>query len=126
MVWTSTSAIAQNDTPIYNVVEVMPRFPGGEVALVKYIEENINYSPQMLQQDVDGHVIVRFVVDTIGAVTKVEILQSIDSVFDAEAVRVVKSLPRFTPGRHRGRRVAVWYTLPIAFRTPLARSSQTE
>ncbi|GHT13165.1 cell envelope biogenesis protein TonB [Bacteroidia bacterium] len=101
---------------VFVAVEQMPVFPGGEQALRRYIAENVRYPALMQENNVQGRVIVRFVVTPQGKVDKVEVLQGLDKSGDAEAIRVVKSLPKFTPGRHNGRAVSVWYTVPIIFK----------
>ena len=100
---------------IYKSVEQMPMFPGGEVGLLRYLQENIQYPPEAAKNNVQGRVILQFVVDKTGQVGEVKILRSVSEEIDAEAVRVVKSLPKFEPGRQDGKPVAVWYTLPVSF-----------
>jgi protein TonB len=112
---TEHKVIVAEEAPLV-VVEQMPSFPGGELALRKYIAEHTRYPALMAENNVQGKVIVRFVVTSKGKVDKVEVLQStVDKVGDDEALRVVKSLPDFIPGRHNGRAVPVWYTVPIIF-----------
>ena len=89
----------------------MPQFPGGDAALVKYISNHINHP----DCNVQGRVILQFVVETDGSVGEVKVVRSIAPDLDSEAVRVVKSLPKFTPGRQNGQPVRVWYTLPVGF-----------
>ena len=100
---------------IYKSVEQMPMFPGGEVGLLRYLQENIQYPPEAAKNNVQGRVILQFVVDKTGQVGEVKILRSVSEEIDAEAVRVVKSLPKFEPGRQDGEAVSVWYTLPVSF-----------
>ena len=104
----------QSET-IYKSVEQMPMFPGGEAGLLRYLQENIQYPPEAAKNNVQGRVILQFVVDKTGQVGEVKILRSVSEELDAEAVRVVKSLPKFEPGRQDGKPVAVWYTLPVSF-----------
>ena len=104
----------QSET-IYKSVEQMPMFPGGEVELIKYLSQNIQYPPEAAKNNVQGRVILQFVVDKTGHVGEVKILRSVSEELDAEAVRVVKTLPKFEPGRQDGKPVAVWYTLPVSF-----------
>ena len=105
-----------NANSIYRSVEQMPRFPGGEAALMKYIESHIQYPPEAIKNQVQGHVIVQFVVKKDGSVGEVKVVRSLDKVLDREAIRVIKSLPKFTPGRQNGKAVNVWYTLPVPFK----------
>ena len=93
----------------------MPSFPGGESALMRYIAEHLRYPSAAQDQGIQGVVMLRFVVEGTGQVGDVQILKSLDPSCDREAIRVVKSLPRFVPGRQQGRPVNVWFQLPIRF-----------
>ena len=101
---------------VYTVIEQMPQFPGGESELLGYIGKNIHYPVIAQENGIQGKVIVRFVVTKTGAVDKVEVLRQLDPACDKEAIRVVKSLPKFIPGKQNGVNVSVWYTLPITFK----------
>ena len=101
------------NTESFNV-EQMPLFPGGEAALMKYIKENLKY-PQG-QEGVEGDVMVQFVVKKNGKVGKVKVVYSLGKDFDREAIRVIKSLPKFIPGRQNGKAVNVWCTRPVSFK----------
>ena len=103
---------------IYSCVEQMPQFPGGEAALMKYFRSHINYPPMAAENEIQGRVVVRFIVSETGKVSDVTVIQSMDRYLDREVVRVCKSLPKFTPGRHNGQAVSVWYTLPVTFKMP--------
>ena len=94
----------------------MPTFPGGEAALMKYLREHINYPTVAMENNVQGKVIVQFVVTKTGKVGEVKVARSVDRDLDKEAVRVCKSLPDFIPGRMNGQAVNVWYTLPVQFK----------
>lgn len=111
------SALAQNfgtsSDKVFTAVEQMPQFPGGDSKLMKYISENIKY-PET-DECVDGQVIVQFVVTKTGEFGDVKVVRHLHPMFDEEAVRVVKSLPKFIPGRMNGVPVNVWYTLPVRF-----------
>ena len=97
-------------------VEQKPQFPGGDAALMKYLLSHINYPPMAAEYDIEGRVIVQFLVDkTTGKVGEVKVVRSVDKYLDKEAIRVVKALPIFTPGRHKGKPVDVWYVLPVTF-----------
>ncbi len=100
---------------VYTVVETPPTFPGGEAALLKYISDHLKYPQVALEQDIQGVVHLRFVVLPNGSVGDVFVVKGIDASCDREAVRVVKSLPRFIPGKQQGKPVSVWYTVPIRF-----------
>ncbi len=97
------------------VVEEMPMFPGGEVALLTYIGEHTQYPEVAKENNIQGKVIVRFCVTSKGGVDKVAILKGVDPELDAEAIRVVKTLPAFKPGKQGGKPVPVWYMVPINF-----------
>jgi TonB family protein len=101
---------------VYNSVEQMPEFPGGQEGLMRYLQQNVQYPPTAVQNNVQGRVIVQFIIDETGQVGDVEVVRSVSEEVDAEAVRVIKSMPKFEPGRQNGEPVAVWYTLPIAFK----------
>lgn len=101
---------------VYNSVEQMPEFPGGVAGLMRYLSENIKYPPEAAKNDIEGRVIVQFIIDETGQVGEVKVVRSVSDELDAEAVRVVKTLPKFEPGRQDGEAVSVWYTLPIVFK----------
>jgi protein TonB len=101
---------------VFRSVEQMPQFPGGEAALMKFLQSHINYPPMAAENNVQGKVILQFVVEKDGRVGEVKIARSVDKDLDKEAIRVVKSLPKFTPGRQNGYPVRVWYTLPVNFK----------
>ena len=101
---------------IFRSVEQMPQFPGGEDALRKYLASHVNYPPMAAENNVQGKVVVQFVVEKDGKVGEVKVVRSVDKDLDREAVRVCKSLPKFTPGRQNGQPVRVWYTLPVQFK----------
>ena len=103
---------------VFLAVDQMPQFPGGEAALMKYLQSHIIYPPMAAQNKVHGRVVVQFVVDKTGRVGEVKVVRSVDEDLDKEAVRVCKSLPNFIPGRQNGTAVSVWYTLPIRFILP--------
>ena len=101
---------------VYNSVEQMPEFPGGAAALMRYLQENIKYPPEAAKNNIEGRVIVQFVIDETGQVGEVKVVRPVSEELDAEAVRVVKALPKFEPGRQDGEAVSVWYTLPVMFK----------
>lgn len=101
---------------VYEAVDVAPAFPGGEAALIRYLSANIQYPPEAAMNNVQGRVIVQFIVGKTGAVSDVRVVRSLDPYLDREAVRVCKSLPDFTPGLVNGQPVKVFYTLPISFK----------
>ena len=101
---------------VFQAVEQMPTFPGGEAALMKFLREHIVYPTVAAENNIQGKVIVQFVVTKTGKVGEVKVVRSVDRDLDKEAVRVCKTLPNFTPGRMNGQAVNVWYTLPVQFK----------
>lgn len=101
---------------VFDVVEQPPVFPGGEAALLKYIKEHLVYPQIAAENNIQGRVVVQFVVTKTGQVGEVKVVRPRDPDLDKEAVRVVKSLPKFNPGKQNGNAVNVWYTLPITFK----------
>lgn len=99
----------------FTVVEVMPIFPGGQTALVQYIASHLKYPPVAQENGVQGRVFVSFVVGEDGYVEDVQVIKGVDPSLDKEAVRVVKSLPRWTPGNQQGKPVRVRYSVPVTF-----------
>lgn len=97
------------------VVEEMPMFPGGDAELLKYISEHTQYPEVAKENNIQGRVIVRFCVTSKGSVNQVSVLKGVDPELDAEAVRVVNTLPPFKPGKQGGKPVPVWYMVPITF-----------
>ena len=103
---------------VCTIPEQMPVFPGGEHALLAYVAQHLKYPAQAIRDSVQGVVQLRFVVLENGRIGDVQIIKSLEPHCDAEAKRVVKSLPRFIPGKQGGKAVRVWYTLPIRFMIP--------
>ena len=111
-----TDESAPQSKKVYRSVDQMPQFPGGEAGLMRYLQSNINYPANAAMNNIGGRVILQFVVEKDGHIGEVKVVRSIDPEIDAEAVRVVKSLPDFIPGRLDGEPVAVWYTIPVSFK----------
>ena len=103
------------DTAVFdlNSVEVRPEFPGGEVAMFTYISKHFKYPAMAVDEGISGRIYLEFVIRASGQVTDVVAKRGLNAVLDAEAVRVIRSMPWWIPGRHKGRAVAVRYTLPI-------------
>ncbi|NDV95506.1 energy transducer TonB [Dysgonomonas sp. 521] len=97
-------------------VEQMPTFPGGEAEMQRYIASNLKYPVVAQESGIQGRVTVRFVVSKTGAIEDVNVIRGIDPSCDKEAVRVVKSMPKWIPGKQNGLNVPVYFTLPIVFR----------
>ena len=101
---------------VFRHVEQMPEFPGGQAALMKYINDNIRYPVMAIENGVQGRVTVQFVVTKDGSVGNVTVVRGVDRNLDEEAIRVCKTLPKFIPGKQNGQPVNVWFTLPVTFR----------
>lgn len=104
-----------DEDQVFYVVEEMPQFPGGDIALQKYITNAIKYPVIAQENGIQGKVYVSFVVNTDGSVTDAKIARSVDPSLDQEALRVINSLPKWKPGKQRGKPVRVSYTVPINF-----------
>lgn len=101
---------------VFEVVEQMPSFPGGNEALMKFLSENVKYPVVAQENGVQGRVVVSFVVERDGSITDVKVVRSVDPSLDKEAARVVKSMPRWIPGKQNGATVRVKYNVPVSFR----------
>lgn len=100
---------------VYDVTETMPQFPGGQGVMMKYLAANIKYPASAVKAKKQGRVIVAFVIQKDGSVTNVRIVKSVDPELDAEALRIVKAMPNWTPGTQDGKPVNVNYTIPVVF-----------
>ena len=103
-------------TKVFDVVEEMPSFPGGNAALMSYLNSNTKYPVVAQENGVQGRVIVSFVVERDGSISDVKVARSVDPSLDREAQRVVKSMPKWKPGKQNGSAVRVKYTVPVVFR----------
>ena len=101
---------------VFDVVEEMPHFPGGPAALQAFLSSNTKYPVVAQENGVQGRVIVTFVVERDGSITDVKVVRSVDPSLDREATRVVRSMPRWSPGKQNGSAVRVKYTVPVVFR----------
>ncbi len=110
-----TANITEDDV-IFQVVEKMPEFPEGQTGLMKFLSQNVKYPVKAQEAGVQGRVILQFVVNQDGSVSDVEVVRGVDSNLDAEAIRVVKAMPKWIPGTQKGKAVRVKYTLPINFK----------
>ena len=106
----------EEETKVFDVVEQMPQFPGGQQALFEYLSKNIKYPVIAEENGVQGRVIVTFVVERDGSITDVKVVKSVDPSLDKEAQRVVKAMPHWIPGKQNGSAVRVKYTVPVTFR----------
>ena len=107
--------VPDNDPKVFQFVEEMPVYPGGEFALKKYLRKNLHYPKKEKKQKIEGKVIVRFVINEDGSITNETVVKSVSEGLDAEAVRLIKSLHNFAPGRQQGKAVKVYYVIPVVF-----------
>ena len=109
--------VEEVEEEIFVVVESMPEFPGGQQEMMKYIAENIKYPVIAQENGIQGRVICQFVIEKNGSVTDIQVVRSSgDASLDKEAERVIKTMPKWKPGKQRGKPVRVKYTIPVAFR----------
>ena len=110
------TVVSQKNEKVYEMVEQMPEYPGGMPALIEFLKSNMKYPKDAETQKVEGKVLVLFVVETDGSISDVKVAKKVFPSLDAEAVRVVQAMPKWAPGKIKGRSVKVRYTLPIMFR----------
>jgi protein TonB len=110
------TVVAQKNQQIFDVVEQMPEYPGGMPALFDYLTQNVKYPSDAEKQKIEGIVIATFVVETDGSISNVEIVKPVFPSLDSEAIRVIKGMANWTPGKQNGEVVRVKYTLPISYR----------
>lgn len=106
----------EEENKVFDVVEEQPSFPGGQGALMQWLRDNIKYPVVAAENGIEGRVIVQFVVSKTGSISGVTVARGVDPSLDKEAVRVVSSMPNWTPGRQNGTTVNVRYTLPVTFK----------
>lgn len=106
----------EKDENIYDTVEQMPEFPGGLSACMSYIARNVKYPTIALENGIQGRVVVQFCVEKDGSISNTVVTKSVNPYLDKEALRVVSSMPKWTPGKQKGKPVRVKYTLPVHFR----------
>ena len=109
------TVVAQKNQKVFDVVEQMPEFPGGIKALLDYLCQNVKYPADAENQKVEGRVIATFIVETDGTINNVEVVKPVFPSLDAEAIRVLSGMPKWTPGKQSGKEVRVKYTVPINF-----------
>lgn len=110
------NAQSESSTKVYDDVDEMPSFPGGNYGLMTFLAQNMLYPVTAQENGVQGRVIISFVVETDGSITDVKVARSVDPSLDREAMRVVKAMPKWTPGKKDGEPVRVKYTTPVVFR----------
>jgi len=111
----NTQENSDSEDQVFEVVETDPQFPGGEKALLQYLNNNIEYPRLARQEAIEGRVILQFVVGADGNISNIEVVKGLGRGLDEEAIRLVKNMPNWEPGRQRGRPVRVKYTLPVTF-----------
>jgi len=111
----SKPTIGQKEGDAYLTVDEMPQFPGGDPALLKYIADNTRYPKEAKDQNIQGKVITKFKVNADGTVSDASVLKGVNTFLDTEALKVVSTIPKFTPGKLNGEAVAVWFMVPITF-----------
>ena len=117
-----TASVAVKDTltpdePVFEVVEQMPEFPdGGMAGLMEYFKKNLRYPEEAKKAGTQGRVVVQFLINKNGAISDASVLRSVDRLLDAEAVRLVRSMPKWKPGMQKGKAVTVKYTVPVLFK----------
>jgi TonB family protein len=111
----STTASETSETPL-EVAEIMPEFPGGTEALLSFIKDNVEYPQKAIDEQTEGRVIIRFVVNSNGEISDPTILKGINKNLDQAAIDVINKLPRWKPGQQDGQPVSVRFTLPIVFK----------
>ena len=109
------TVVAQKNQKVFDVVEQMPEYPGGIQALFEYLSQNVKYPADAENQKVEGRVIATFIVETDGTINNVEVVKPVFPSLDAEAIRVLQGMPKWTPGKQSGKEVRVKYTVPINF-----------
>ena len=106
----------EEETKVFDVVEQMPSFPGGDAELMKFLSSHIKYPVVAEENGIQGRVIATFVVERDGSISDVKVVKSVDPSLDKEAIRVLKSMPKWIPGKQNGSAVRVKYTVPVTFK----------
>ena len=106
----------EEEEQIFQVVENQPEFPGGMAELMKFLQKNIKYPSICQEQGIQGRVIVQFVVNTDGSIVDAQVIKPVNPYLDKEALRVISTMPKWIPGKQRGKAVRVRFTVPVTFR----------
>ena len=116
----NTTAMAQNkkasNGKVFEKAEIMPEFPGGEQAMINFVATKVTYPKEAMEKEISGRVLVGFIVEKDGSITETEVVKGIGGGCDEEAVRVVKAMPKWKPGKQKGKPVRVHFMLPIIFK----------
>ena len=119
--------VTRSDNEVFGSIGHMPSFPGGDGALMRFLSEHVVYPEEAAKNKIEGKVIVQFIIEKDGSVGEVKVARGVDKELDAEAVRVCKLLPKFSPGRNAdGEPIKIWYTLPITFKIQESAPEVTE
>lgn len=110
--------LIRSEDESFQTVETMPEFPGGTDSLMRYIYTHLHYPPSALEKGIQGRVIISFMVNTDGSISDIEVVKGVEAALDAEAVRIIRSMPKWIPGKQNGKPVAMKHALPITFRLP--------
>lgn len=110
------TVVSQTNQKVFDTVEQMPEYPGSMQAMIEFLQANMKYPEDAAKQKVEGRVMVQFVVETDGSISDVHVAKQVFPSLDAEAIRVVQAMPKWTPGKEKGKVVRVKYNLPIVFR----------
>lgn len=112
----ASQPLPPDEDKVYEVADVMPEFPGGQMELLKFLARNIKYPAESVQKKEEGRVQMGFIINKDGSVSDVRVLKGVSPALDAEAIRVIKSMPTWTPGKVKGEIVRISYTAPITFK----------
>ena len=112
----TTETQAQKKTKVYDIVEVMPQYPGGMQELMQYLAKNIKYPLKAEKKGIEGKVMINFIVEKDGSISNVKVVRNIHPLLDKEAERVIKAMPKWSPGKQEGKPVRVKFNIPVAFR----------
>ena len=110
------TVVSQTNQKVFDTVEQMPEYPGGMQAMIAFLQTKMKYPEDAAKQKVEGRVMVQFIVETDGSISDVHVAKQVFPSLDAEAIRVVQAMPKWTPGKEKGNVVRVKYNLPIVFR----------
>lgn len=108
--------VSQKNQEVFDVVEQMPEYPGGMQALFQYMADNLKYPKDAMKQQVEGRVLVQFIVETDGSISNAEVIKRVFPSLDEEAIRVISAMPKWAPGKQNGKVVRVKFTVPVSFR----------
>ena len=116
----------ENDTTVFKIVEVIPEFPGGDEARIKFMVENLNYPKLAREAGVEGRVAIGFIVETDGRLSNFTVIKSVHPLLDEEALRVIKMMPNWIPGKQDGKPVRVQFLIPVSFTLEDGKTTATQ